>query len=191
MPDRRIKKTKNQLRAALTKLLKEKNINEITVKELVDEVDINRSTFYLHYNDIYDMLNKIENELLDQLLFVTEKHKEEYPNELDSSYLIDVFKVLEKNIDIVSVLLSSHGDISFLNRIKHMISDEIIENVKSLVPEDIKLDIEYTFSFYLNGCIGLVEHWIDTGVEDSPEHMAELCFSLITDGIKNHIKKQI
>ena len=57
--DRRIRKTKAQLRRGLAKLLKEKTIKEITVKELVEEVDINRSTFYLHYTDIYDLQHKI------------------------------------------------------------------------------------------------------------------------------------
>lgn len=50
--DRRVRKTKSQLRKGLAHLMKEKSIGEITVKELVDEVDINRSTFYLHYSDI-------------------------------------------------------------------------------------------------------------------------------------------
>ena len=50
--DRRVRKTKAQLRRGLARLMQEKSINEITVKELVDEVDINRSTFYLHYTDI-------------------------------------------------------------------------------------------------------------------------------------------
>ena len=55
--DRRIRKTKAQLRAGLAKLMQEKSIKEITVKELVEEVDINRSTFYLHYSDIYTVLH--------------------------------------------------------------------------------------------------------------------------------------
>ena len=56
--DRRIRKTKAQLRAGLAKLMQEKSIKEITVKELVEEVDINRSTFYLHYTDIFNMLGR-------------------------------------------------------------------------------------------------------------------------------------
>lgn len=47
--DRRVRKTKTQLRNGLAMLMKEKSVDEITVKELVDQVDINRSTFYLHY----------------------------------------------------------------------------------------------------------------------------------------------
>ena len=61
--DRRVRKTKAQLRLGLARLMKQKSIKEITVKELVNEVDINRSTFYLHYTDIYDLLHSIEDEL--------------------------------------------------------------------------------------------------------------------------------
>ena len=66
--DRRIRKTKAQLRHGLAKLLKEKTIKEITVKELVEEVDINRSTFYLHYTDIYDLMEQTENDLKSEIL---------------------------------------------------------------------------------------------------------------------------
>ena len=65
--DRRVRKTRAQLRQGLAELLKEKSIKEITVKELVEKVDINRSTFYLHYTDIYDMMEKIENELTGEI----------------------------------------------------------------------------------------------------------------------------
>ena len=65
--DRRVRKTKTQLKAGLAGLLKEKGINEITVTELTEQVDINRSTFYLHYRDIYDMMEKIENELIEKV----------------------------------------------------------------------------------------------------------------------------
>ena len=54
--DRRVRKTKAQLRAGLARLMQKKSIKEITVKELVEEVDINRSTFYLHYTDILIMI---------------------------------------------------------------------------------------------------------------------------------------
>ena len=66
--DRRIRKTKAQLRHGLAKLLKEKTIKEIKVKELVEEVDINRSTFYLHYTDIYDLMEQTENDLKNEIL---------------------------------------------------------------------------------------------------------------------------
>ena len=57
--DRRVRKTKEQLKMGLARLMRKKCINQITVTELVDEVDINRSTFYLHYSYIMGLLNEI------------------------------------------------------------------------------------------------------------------------------------
>ena len=65
--DRRVRKTKAQLREGLARLMQQKSIKEISVKELVDEVDINRSTFYLHYTDIYQMLQKIEEDAMQNI----------------------------------------------------------------------------------------------------------------------------
>lgn len=64
--DRRVRKTKRQLRLALTKLLQEKPIKDITVREIADMVDINRGTFYLHYKDVYDMLEQVEAEMFEE-----------------------------------------------------------------------------------------------------------------------------
>ena len=64
--DRRIKRTRYLLVHALTSLMLKKSIKDITVKELCESVDINRGTFYLHYKDIYDMLEQTEQGLLEQ-----------------------------------------------------------------------------------------------------------------------------
>ena len=72
--DRRIRKTKTQLKNGLAKLMAEKSINEISVKELVELVDINRSTFYLHYSDIYNLLEEIEEEMLSEIKQSIEQH---------------------------------------------------------------------------------------------------------------------
>lgn len=72
--DRRVRKTKAQLREGLARLMLQKSIKEITVKELVDEVDINRSTFYLHYTDIYQMLQQIEEDALEEITQVMQNY---------------------------------------------------------------------------------------------------------------------
>ena len=61
--DRRVKRTKRILRECLFALLEEKSIDEITVKELTEAADINRSTFYFYYNDINDIMMQIQNEI--------------------------------------------------------------------------------------------------------------------------------
>ena len=58
--DRRVRRTKALLLQGLIQLMEEKDIKDISVKELSDLADINRGTFYLHYSDVYNMLGKIE-----------------------------------------------------------------------------------------------------------------------------------
>ena len=67
MPEQasRGKQAKARIRQAFTKLLREKPIQRIAVKELCQEAGVNRSTFYAHYQDIYDLLTKIEEDMLE------------------------------------------------------------------------------------------------------------------------------
>ncbi len=58
--DRRVRKTRRQLKECLTRLLKEKKIQDITVRELAEMADINRGTFYLHYKDVFDLMDQIK-----------------------------------------------------------------------------------------------------------------------------------
>ena len=62
--DRRIRKTKQQLQEGFIHLRKSKSIKDITVKELCELTDLNRGTFYLHYKDIYDLSEQMENEII-------------------------------------------------------------------------------------------------------------------------------
>ena len=53
--DRRSLRTQSAIKKALEELLAEKNISEISITELTERADIHRATFYLHYEDIYDL----------------------------------------------------------------------------------------------------------------------------------------
>ena len=58
--NRKVKYTKMVIRESLFKLLKTKQLNQITVKELCRLADINRGTFYSHYTDLFDLVEKLE-----------------------------------------------------------------------------------------------------------------------------------
>ena len=75
--DRRVRRTKKLLTHGLIQLMKEKQVQDITVRELADLVDVNRGTFYLYYRDIFDMLDSIEQELFNQVNQLIAAHKGE------------------------------------------------------------------------------------------------------------------
>ena len=61
----------------LVTLLKQKKVQDITVRELTELADLNRGTFYLHYKDVFDLLEKTESELLDNFNQLVMKHDAE------------------------------------------------------------------------------------------------------------------
>ena len=65
--DRRVKRTRRLLQSALAELMTQKKFREITVQDITDLADVNRSTFYLHYQDTYDLLRQIEDGLISGL----------------------------------------------------------------------------------------------------------------------------
>ena len=127
--DRRIRKTKAQLRRGLAKLLKEKTIKEITVKELVEEVDINRSTFYLHYTDIYDLLEQTENDLKNEILEIV-NNDQRLRMEETMPYITELFVFIANNREIASALLGPHGDVAFMRQIEQIILSHCMKYLK-------------------------------------------------------------
>lgn len=58
--DRRVRKTQSAIKKAFIQLLKQKDLDHITIHDITEAADINRGTFYLHYEDKYDLLEKME-----------------------------------------------------------------------------------------------------------------------------------
>ena len=71
--DRRIKKTHILLKKTLTELIEEKELRKITVSELCERANINRGTFYLHFLDIYDMIEQFQKAIISDLVAIIEK----------------------------------------------------------------------------------------------------------------------
>ena len=114
--DRRVRKTKARLTEVLLTLMKEKEVKDISVKELSDLADINRGTFYLHYRDVYDMLDSVEDELFCQFSEILNRDFTAIQEDSLYSVLEDVFSFLYENMQAGQVLMGAHGDLAFINR---------------------------------------------------------------------------
>ena len=175
--DRRVRKTKAQLRAGLARLMQKKSIKEITVKELVEEVDINRSTFYLHYTDIYQML-------ADYPLDPINNKESSYP------FIEQIFTILDNNKDICIALLGKNGDMAFVSRIEKLIADTVLHRLSIRLPKDNR-DIEYAYAFCLNGCVGMIKTWLSSENQESTQHMAELTHKLIDNTTHMYLEQAL
>ena len=93
--DRRVRKTKRQLRLALMKLMAEKSVKDISVRELAAIADINRGTFYIHYKDVYDLLSSLEDELADGLTVVCRRHNAKDSEGKTYPYLMELYQFIQ------------------------------------------------------------------------------------------------
>ncbi len=184
--DRRIRKTKRLLRQGFAKLMQTKSIKEITVKELVEEVDINRSTFYLHYTDIYDMLEKVEDELMEEIITLIPSASEQIEN-MNQSYpfIFNLFTMLDQNRDICTSLVGPHGDLSFVTRIENYIFSNSEKYHSRFFPAASEDEMKYVHAYCITGCVGIVKKWLTEPNEDSPEHMAKIIYNMLLSSLES------
>ena len=153
--DRRVRKTKAQLREGLARSCRRK-VSRKFRKRLVDEVDINRSTFYLHYTDIYQMLQKIEEDAMQNITEVMKK----YPIDPDNSdsvlqFIVQFFSIMDNDRDLCLALLGPHGDMAFVEQIENLLAETFLKQLPDRFPKNDP-DIKYPYAFILNGCVGLI-----------------------------------
>jgi AcrR family transcriptional regulator len=182
--DRRVRKTKRQLRLALMQLMSEKNVKDISVRELAAIADINRGTFYIHYKDVYDLLSQLEEEMAQGLVKVCRAHHAQESSGSTFPYLNDLYKFIKENADLCRVLLGANGDKAYTDRICQILRDEhLYDFVSYFYPGDESL-MNYFCSFIISGNLSLALRWINTGMQESPEEMAVLAGEIIMHGVK-------
>ena len=117
--DRRVRKTKRQLRLALMKLMAEKSVKDISVRELAAIADINRGTFYIHYKDVYDLLSSLEDELADGLTVVCRRHNAKDSEGKTYPYLMELYQFIQQNSDLCHVLLGKRRHCLYRPHLPH------------------------------------------------------------------------
>jgi len=182
--DRRVRKTKRQLQTGFIELLQEKSIHKITVRELSDLVDINRGTFYLHYKDVFDMLDQIENKLAEDFLDILSH----YPSLLEESnvypLLVEVFSFIKLNEGMMRVVFCENRSPVFLDHLKSSVKQRYFGDWKRIHFVKAPFEVDYFFSYFISGCIGLITLWLETEMKETPQQLAKLTERMILNG--NH-----
>jgi len=188
--DRRVKYTKMVLEDSFIKLMEKKDISQISIKEICENADINRATFYAHYSDQTDLLRKIENKLLDNIKAHLEE-LDEQDTEVSAVLIAEkIFEYIQENARLCKLLLSERGDFNFQKQIMTLVYDKIISEITDN-SKISKEDAEYVYSFTISGCVGFIQKWLDDGMKKPPRYMAETVIKLtmgLISLLKNGVK---
>ncbi|WP_285768506.1 TetR/AcrR family transcriptional regulator [Peribacillus sp. SI8-4] len=171
--DRRIIRTKRMLRDALTVLMEEKGFERITVSDLTEKADINRGTFYLHYQDKFDLLKKSEEEIIDGLREL--KTKIILPTEIESAplHLVKLFEYIADNARFMKLILGPKGDPGFQVKLKRFMETTFLEKaMKRSNHESLSVPIEHLMAYVTSAHLGVIQHWLESGMQQTPQEMA-------------------
>ena len=179
--DRRIRRTKKLLKQALAQLMDEKDFKDITVKDITERADLNRGTFYLHYTDTYDILNKIEDEILKNIQNMIYQNIEK-TNASDSVIpaLKPIAEYIMENADICRCLINNKASVDFIEKFQNLIYDNCSDIIKRRHNVKDSKQNEFYLSFITLGIIGMVKKWLETRPMVSAEEIVVFVDQIMT-----------
>ena len=150
--DARVKYTQKVVKDALLGLLETKPVNRITVKEVCVIAGINRATFYSHFSDCFDVLEKIENDLLEDF-----EKSLAYVNAADVSELISaIYDMIDANAGICRVLVFHSKDSALLTRMLGMAHDKTMSLWRRQLKKAGDAELEMLFICLSSGLMNVL-----------------------------------
>ncbi|MDE7315785.1 MAG: TetR/AcrR family transcriptional regulator [Mucispirillum sp.] len=171
MRDRhRSQETKERFKKAFFALYAERKIETITIKDVADLAGFNRGTFYLYYKSIYDLLQKTEQELLDDFAKRVEFQVQLYfdlAGELDEDSYEEMQNNFLEHIEFIRILNGENGDPRFKSRMKNIIKDAYRKHIN---PDNaVRVSkFEYLLEYLVEANMSIIQYWLMNREKDFP-----------------------
>ena len=184
-PDRRVQYTKMVLKQSLLELMVENPISKITIKDLCDLADVNRGTFYTHYNDQYDLLHQIQDEMDRDIKAALAKK----PSDA-LTVIVEILNCIAAQSSLCKILFSDYGDAAFIKKIMYNAHDQFIDEWKTKVKS---IDTQLLNRFYIytaNGISAVIQDWLQNGMNEIPQEIASFIEKSISYGLSAFLNKK-
>lgn len=187
--DRRVRKTKNAIKQAFIKLLAEKELERITIQDITSLADINRGTFYLHYEDKYILLSDLEDEILvglaDEIgtykLVMQDSNLEDFAKIFSEKILKNIILHIQKDIDFYLVIFKLDRKSHLEDKISELIYSNMTKNLNN--KQKISgIPIDYFHSYVSGATISFIKHWVQDNNRMEPDIVADHLFKIIFNG---------
>ena len=177
-PDRRVLKTKRAIRNALAQLLVEKELDEITVKDVADTADINRKTFYNYYTGIHQVIDEIKSGIVftfDQAIREVDARRD---IKKPYTFFEKITAILNQDLDFYSHLFRMRGNLSLSYKITTLLETKILTSFlqeHSCDPQEAEIFVEYA----VWGMMAVYESWFNsqrsTPLEEISQKLSVVC----------------
>jgi AcrR family transcriptional regulator len=181
--DRRTLRTKRALREALAEEIKATgDLSRVTVTALTDRAGVTRRTFYTHYRDIPDFVQRVEAEALEELSVRIQRIAKTTLEELVAVITdyeavpaaVTLLAYIKENGDLYSALLGEGGDPNFAERIKRLAHDIIAPRALTGLDASAAGFFDYYITYAVSAEVGVLVRWLDGGMQESCEVMGRI-----------------
>lgn len=171
--DARVRYTRMIIEQCFLALLEEKPVSKITVTELCEKAQINRATFYKHYQDVPQLLEKLEEDLFDQ---VRDMFRHE-ATDLEVN-LMEMMNYTKREWKKFMALGSDNGDPNLMTKTFLICYENAYPILVQNMPEISEAKRQMLFHFMSQGAGGILTWWIKDGMKEKPEAVVELIMNL-------------
>ena len=181
------RRTKQLIQGSFMQILEEKSFESITVGDITKKAQINRGTFYLHYKDKFDLLDKIEQQLFEDLGKRIDELQTNYSatdtfEKGQEQLAAALFRSIKMHSPILKILLNNHGRAGFHIRFRDAFSEKVRVNLEKNESfyANLNVPMEYFLSFITSAFLGLIEQWVLNGVDKTPQEMTTIYIEIIS-----------
>lgn len=179
--DARFVKTERAIKSALTHLMSNMDVNEITVKDVADEAIISKKTFYAHYESIYDLLNEMEDEMVGSLAEIM-GHLDLYRDRLATKTIFEKLNALiDTDSEFYGALLRSKTYSGLPLKVKGLIEEKLLNG--SLRPDIDREKLSYAAQFIASGIVSVYQQWFECDRKKPLEEVADMATRIASGGI--------
>ena len=163
--NKRKKESREKIEKVFVELIQTKEIYEITVSDICKRANLNRTTFYSNYIDIYDLADKVRDNLLEDVLNL---YSEEVKTKTHSYDFLKLFKYIKENQLFFKTYFKLNYDNNFNLLEEASIDDEVLKYYGN------KDNIEYHIAFFKNGLNAVIKKWLQNDCKESPEEIRDI-----------------
>jgi AcrR family transcriptional regulator len=181
--DRRVQRTRKAIRSAFLRLLTDKDLEKISIKEIADLADVDRKTVYNYYNGVYDILDELETELaqdferaIDNFDFATRDVQDIF---------IELARLLNQRLDIYSLLMKIDGNSRLVSKCVVYLKEKI-EQVLGRVSVYSGEKIDVAAEFITAGMYMAYRHWFNSDRKKPLEEFTLDVSRLIMGGLPSY-----
>ncbi|MFU1790887.1 TetR/AcrR family transcriptional regulator [Mammaliicoccus sciuri] len=196
--DRHVRKSKRAIKQAFIQLLKENNLDRITIQQISDLADVNRGTFYLNYEDKYALLDEMENEQIEKIkgfvdirkMDLSTKTSDRFIEDFANKIIKNVITHIEHNIEFYQVILNLERK----SQIEEQLAEIVRSNIKHLIGD--KDDIfgipeNYYLSYVVGSMMSMIKYWVSDENRVSVEELVNYVSTIASTGPLSIMKRMI